>query len=425
MGWLKPPCRRADIAVVEVYLARQPIFDRALNLFGYELLYRSCAGGGFDAADSALASLPVLSNSLLGFGLDQLLKGKLGFVNFPRGLLVSDLVCTPPGKSIVVEILESVTPDDAVIAACQELKKKGYLIALDDVDPRTPSLRLANFADIIEVDFRATTPAERQMLVRRYGRPGVRMLAEKVETQEEFALAREERFGYFQGYFFARPVILSRKEIPVLKLNYLRLLAEIHRPELEFGQIEPLIKHEVSLCHRLLRYVNSAAFGLRVHVMSVQHALVLLGESDLRRWISLAALPVLASDKPDERVESAVVRARFCELIAPWAGLRERHAELFLMGMFSLLDAMVNRPLAEVLEELHLAQDVRDALLGTLEPANGLAYVYALALAYERADWDAAAMSAARLGAPSGAVSEAYLEAVKWSRQLFHEPGQA
>jgi EAL and modified HD-GYP domain-containing signal transduction protein len=268
------------------------------------------------------------------------------------------------------------------------------------------------------VDFRATTESDRRLLIQRYGKPAL-MLAEKVETQAEFLQAQQEGFHYYQGYFFARPVILPREEIPACKLNYLRLMSEIYCPELEFGQIERLIKHEVSLCQRLLRYVNSAAFGWRAPIASIRQALVLLGENEMRKWISLAALPVLSTGKPDQLAESAALRARFCELIAPCARLAARQSELFLMGMFSLLDVMTGRPLAEILEELHLAGDVRNVLLGKPASEDRLAQVYALVLACEKADWDSVSSVAHRLGMPAEAVSDLYLEAVNWCAEIL------
>lgn len=214
-------------------------------------------------------------------------------------------------------------------------------------------------------------------------------------------------------------MILSRNEIPAFKLHYLRLLAAIHSPELEFEKIERLIKQEASLCHRLLRYINSAAFASLAPVTSVAQALVLLGESEIRRWISLAALPALASGKPDALVESAMLRARFCELIAPHTGLGTRCEELFLMGMFSLLDAMIGRPLDELLRELHLSQDIHEALLGTGTGDNLPAHVYELARACERADWETVSSKVRLLPLPPDMISGLYLEAVNWCGQMF------
>jgi EAL and modified HD-GYP domain-containing signal transduction protein len=406
----------------QVYLARQPIFDQQLRIYGYELLYRSSAEGGFDGTDATLATRHVLSNSLFGFGLDELLRGKLGFVNFPKELLGEDLSSVVPPQSIVIEVLETVEPDAGVAASCARLRSMGYRLALDDVRSGTPSLELAPFASIIKVDCRATTAAERRALCKAFQKPGVLMLAEKVETPEEFVQLKGEQFDLFQGYFFTRPVILSRREVPVMKLNYLQLIKEIHSPEIEFSQIEHLIKREASLCRRLLCYVNSAAFARRSYVATIRGALVLMGEDELRRWVSLAALPTLATDRPGELVECAVLRARFCELLAPLAGLASRRQELFLMGMFSLLNAMVGRPLEELLQELHLPADICEALLAHQTAPCAPALVYRIVLASENGDWDTVAALSARLAAPgeSKSLAELYLEAARWCRQVFH-----
>jgi EAL and modified HD-GYP domain-containing signal transduction protein len=340
-------------------------------------------------------------------------------------LLVGDLAFLMPPDSLVIEVLESVEADDEVISACRKLRSKGYLLALDDFVPRASSHPLVEFARTLKVDFRATTESERREVFRHYGRPGLFLLAEKVETPEECAWARREGFSYFQGYFFARPVILAKKDVPSFKANLLRILAEVHVPEFDFARVEGLIKQDMPLCYRLLRYVNSAAFGSRSRIASVQQAMAILGEEGMRRWLTVAALPALASDRPAELVQTAVVRGRFCELCAPWAGLPSRHCDLFLMGMFSLLDVMVGRPFDELLGELCLAEDVRGALLGNLAAENSLAAVYRLVLACERAKWDEVSQLAHRLGCPADVVSDLYLEAVRWSADIFHagDPG--
>lgn len=407
---------------MEVYLARQPILDRELRVSGYELLYRACRAGGAGRPDPIQASLLVLSETLLGFGLETLLGGKLGFVNFPRELLVADGPPPLPKDCLVIEILESVTPDGEVVEACRRLRAENYRLALDDVGPNTPTLALADFAHFIKVDFPGATSAERKDLVRRYGRPRRLMLAEKVETQADFLFARQEGFDRFQGYFFARPVILSRQEIPVSKFNRLRLLAEIERPELDFKRIGLLLRGEVGLCHRLLRYINSARFGMRLRVNSIERCLALLGEDEVRRWIALAALPVLAADRPGPLVETAVVRAEFCEALAPQVGLGARRSEIFLMGMFSLLDAIIGRPLEEILEEIGLADDIRDALLGRPESSDRLHQLYRLVTAYERGDWPTVASAAGELGLTLESAVNLYLEALRRHRAAFRTP---
>jgi c-di-GMP-related signal transduction protein len=295
------------------------------------------------------------------------------------------------------------------------------MLVLDDFSPREGWEELADVASIIKVDFRATTLAEQRAIVKRYASHEVCMLAEKIETHDEFQRACEMGYRYFQGYFFARPVLVSRREIPGCKLSYLQILQKIHRPELEFGELESLIQREVSLACKLLRYINSAIFGWVNPVQSIRQALALLGEQEIRNWVSLAALPTLALDKPDELMRTALVRARFSELLAPSAGLAHRKSELFLIGLFSLLDAMLDRPLKETLEEMRLGGDIADTLLGVSPPGQNLAGVYALVREYEAGKWEALAATAGRLRIPTGIIPELYLNAVAWSDQIFRD----
>lgn len=403
---------------MDVFVARQAVFDRRLNVFGYELLFRSCLENFFDGSDGALASSQVITNSFFSIGVEKLLAGKRGFINFPRKLLVEGCASILPKETAVIEILETVEADEEVMAACRKLKRRGYLLALDDFVPRDGA-GLTRLADIIKVDFRATSAAEQQALVSRYGRRGIRMLAEKVETQAEFERARRMGYVYFQGYFFARPVIIQGQEVAGFKLNYLRILQEIHNPELEYKRLEELLKPEVSLSYKLLHYVNSAAFGFTRSIESIREALVLVGEDEIRKWISLVVLPQLAGNRPAELVLTAVVRARFCELIARPAGLGRRAPELFLMGLFSLLDVMMNRPLKELLGQLHLVSDVCAALLGEARSGTSLADVHALVLANERAEWDTLSAAAGRLGVAREQIAELYVNALGWADQVF------
>jgi c-di-GMP-related signal transduction protein len=408
-----------DRTFMEVFVARQAIFDRRQRVYGYELLFRprpdSTAAGAVDSS----ASLQVINNSFLSIGVDRLLAGKRAFINFTQDLLTDERTFSLPPSMTVIEILESVKPEPAVIAACRALREKGYVLALDDFTLREGWDELAELAGVIKVDFRATTVAEQQSLVKRYSPAGVCMLAEKIETQEEFRRACQMGYHYFQGYFFARPVLVSHREIPGSKVAYLQILREIHRPELEFRALEALIQRDVSLAYKLLRYINSAVFGWVSPVQSILQALALLGEQEIRNWVSLAALPTLAVDKPDELVRTALVRARFSELLAPWAGLANRKSDLFLIGLFSLLEAMLDRPLKETLAEMGLRGDIADVLLGAAPPQQPLAGVYALVREYEATDWEALTATAGRLRVPTDLIPEIYVSAVTWADQIF------
>jgi c-di-GMP-related signal transduction protein len=234
----------------------------------------------------------------------------------------------------MVEILESVEPDDLVMAACQRLKEGGYMIALDDFatgDQREP---LTDIADIIKVDVRSTSPEERAVMVKRYGPWRCRMLAEKVEAREEFMAAKKAGFAYFQGYFFRRPETVKTYAVPGNQLNYIKMLQVVSKPELEPREIENAIKGEASLCYRLLRYMNSASFGFASEIHSVRHALSMLGEREVRRWVRLVVTLAAGQNQSSDLVLSALVRARFCELLSP--KIKHGETDLFLLGLLSL-----------------------------------------------------------------------------------------
>jgi c-di-GMP-related signal transduction protein len=396
------------------YVARQPIFDCEQRVFGYELLFRDSLENCF-IGDADEASRATLDRSLV-MGLDVLCDGRRAFVNCTRDTLIKGLVTLLPSTSTIIEILESVPSDPDVMAACQNLKQQGYMIALDDYvadDPRAP---LAEMADIIKVDLQLTTEEQRGELVRQFGPWRCRMLAEKVETQSEFAKARDQGFVYFQGYFFRRPEMMGTHDMPANRLNYVRMLQQVSRPELDVPGLEKLVKQEASICYRLLRYLNSAAFGFRKEIHSVRHALSLLGERDLRRWVRLIAAVGAGQDKTSDLVLSALVRGRFCELLAPKVPHGE--SDLFLMGLLSLIDAMLESPMEAVLEKIPVDAATKSVLLG--QPSI-LRPVFQLMLAHESGEWEAAGALSEGLRLDADDVAACYWQAQQWARELSME----
>ena len=240
------------------YVARQPIFDREEKVFGYELLFRDGLENAFHG-DTDEASRATLDRSLL-MGLDVLCDGRRAFVNCTRDTLIKGLVTLLPSTTTVVEVLETVPPDPDVVAACQSLKEAGYMIALDDYVANDPREALAEMADIIKVEMQLTTEEQRAAMIKQFGPWRCRMLAEKIETRAEFVRARDQGFVYFQGYFFRRPEMMNTHDMPANRMNYLRMLQEVSRPDLDVRELEKLIKAEASVCYRLLRYLNSAMF---------------------------------------------------------------------------------------------------------------------------------------------------------------------
>jgi EAL and modified HD-GYP domain-containing signal transduction protein len=394
------------------YVARQPIFDRAEKVFGYELLFRDGLENAFNGSDTDEASRATLDRSLL-MGIDVLCDGRLAFVNCTKDTLIKGLVTLLPPSTTVVEVLEDVPPDPDVVSALQSLKKAGYLIALDDYVADDPREALAEIADIIKVELPLTTDAQRQEIIRRFGASDCRMLAEKIETQAAFIQTRDQGFTYFQGYFFRRPEMLTTREMPANRLSYLRMLQEVSRPELDIDSLEKLIKSEASVCYRLLRYLNSPAFGLATEVHSVRHALSMLGERGMRRWVRLVAAVGAGQDKSSDLLLAALVRGRFGELLAPQ--VRHGESDLFLMGLLSLIDAMLEMPLEGLLEKIPLDSQTKAVLLG--QPSL-LRPVYQLMLAHESGEWEAAARLSADLHLESEVAAALYWQSQQWARKI-------
>jgi len=393
------------------YVARQPIFDREEKVFGYELLFRDGLENAF-TGDNDEASRATLDRSLL-MGLDVLCDGRRAFVNCTRDTLIKGLVTLLPSTITVVEILESVPSDPDVLAACQSLKDAGYLIALDDYVADDPREALAEIADIIKVEMQLTTEEQRLALIKRFGPTRCRLLAEKIETHAEFVRARDQGFVYFQGYFFRRPEMMNTHDMPANRMNYLRMLQEVSRPDLDSGALEKLIKAEASVCYRLLRYLNSAIFGFKSEIHSVRHALSMLGERDVRRWVRLVAAVGAGQETTSDLVLSALVRARFGELLS--ARVPHGDSDLFLLGLLSLIDAMLEMPMEEVLEKLPLDHETKAVLLG--QPSQ-LRPVYQLMLARESGEWAASAELSRSLHLDADDVAGFYWQAQQWAREV-------
>jgi c-di-GMP-related signal transduction protein len=394
------------------FVARQPILTADEKVFGYELLFRDGVEDFFSASDADAASRSALNTSVL-LGLDVLCDGRRAFVNCTRDVLLKDYITLLPSGQTVVEILETVPPDDLVVAACRRLKEAGYMIALDDFGINDHRESLTDLADIIKVDLRATSEADASAMVKRYGPWRCRMLAEKVETREEFIATKKAGFLYFQGYFFRRPETLTAHEIPANRLNYLRMLKAVSQPELDVREIENLVKSEASLCYRLLRYLNSAAFGFGSEIHSVRHALSILGEREVRRWIRLVASLGAGQNKPTDLVLTALVRARFCELLSPL--IQHGDSDLFLMGMLSMVDTLLEIPMRQVLDNVPVDQECKAVLLGL---PSSLRPVYQLMLARESGEWKVVSEISNQLHLKESDVAEAYWHAMQWARQV-------
>lgn len=403
----------------DIFVARQPILDDRQRVFAYELLFRSDPENYFSPGrNPELQTSHVISDGMF-VGLACLTDNKPAFVNFSREALVGDLAFALPQKGVVIEVPETVVADAETLAACRRLKAAGCRLALDDYVDTPERAPLAELADFIKVDVLSTSPADCVAIAGKYRTPQRRTVAEKVETRDMLQAARVQGYDFFQGYFFSRPTIAASRKIPGFRLNYLRLLYELNRPDVDMRRLEEVVKQEASMTFRLLRRVNSAAYGFRLETSDLRHALVLLGAREIRTCATVWAMADLARDMPSELVVASTLRARLCELIAPLAQMGDRSLDLFLVGMFSMLDAILDQPMDLILESLPLSSDVRGALLGEQNPLRA---VLDCVLAYEQARWDRASDLAVAAGIPEREIPTCYLEAVEWTRNVFQWP---
>ncbi len=391
-----------------VYIARQPIYNRDMSVHGYELLYRAGDTQQANVTDGELATSQLLVNALMEIGLPHLVGDRLAFVNLTERFILDGLPSAFTPGQIVLEVLEDVAPTAAVVEALSRLKAAGHTIALDDFEYSEAQRPLLALADLIKLDVLDLAPAEIARRVRQlapFQRP---LLAEKVETREQFQHCLQLGFTYFQGYFFCKPDLVQGGHTPACRSVILQMLARLQDPDLEFEQLADLIARDVSFAYRILRYINSAAFGLRRKVDSIQHAATLIGLQRIKTWLTILALSQV-DDKPHELMLTSLIRARLCELLATEMGVAPGNA--FTIGLFSTLDALTDQPLETVLAELPLAEEINQALIDHTGTAGRLLH---LVLAYEAGDWET--VDAAQLEV--GTLSEAYLEAVEWSGGL-------
>ncbi len=393
------------------YLGRQPIFDRRQQVIGYELLYRSSdVQTTSSGADGDTATSQVLLNSFWEMGLKKVVGEQLAFVNLTRKFITEEGLIPPPSKQLVLEILEDIEIDDEILAAVARLKQQGYVIALDDFIYHPKLQPLVRMADIIKIDVLSLNHQqidEHLFVLRKFP---LKLLAEKVETPEEFDWCKSRQFDYYQGYFLCKPRLISGRRMSSSRINILRIMARLQDPALDLRQLETIISQDVRMSYRLLRYINSAAYKTSSKIDSIRHAITYLGEKEIRKWASLLLLAGI-DDKPEELVTTSLIRARMCELLAAdQKGLSA--ATAMLVGMLSTLDAMLDQPLTELLEDIPLHEDVRQALL---EHHGPYASLLEKTLSYEKGAWEDIDFD----DQEQTSLISVYLRSIEWAEEML------
>ncbi|OIQ01076.1 MAG: hypothetical protein AUK35_00490 [Zetaproteobacteria bacterium CG2_30_46_52] len=366
----------------DVLIARQPIFDRDLNLVSYELLFRNTNKNQQQSADNMTAQ--VMVTALMDIGIEKLADGKRVTINATESLLLGNigLLDVLPPDLVGIEVLEDVEVSSAIIQSCLGLQARGFKIYMDDVVYAPHLIPLLEIADVIKVDLPLTKNlAEDVRILRKFKG---KLLAEKVETLEEYELVKALDFDFVQGYFFSKPEIVQGRKLADSKLAILRATQKIMRAN-AISDIHDVIKQDVSLSYRLLKYINSAAFGLRSPVKSIEQALSLLGLNNIRRWISLLSLATLGENKSTELFKISLFRAQFLELLAK-ARHKQQSEDDFLLGMFSILDALLDISMEQALESLFLPPKIQQ---GLTEPTSDMGQRLGLCKSLESGDIDA------------------------------------
>lgn len=403
---------------MDAHVARQPIFDIRKKISGYELLFRDQTARYNPNVDGDVATSTVLANSYFSIGMDALVGKKKSYINFTESLLLQKYPLLLPKESTVIEILENVQPTPELVAACREMVRKGYTFALDDFTYAPELQPLIELAHIIKFDFRLSSAEIIQDYLRKIKRQeNLILLAEKIETHEEFQQALDMGFDLFQGFFFCKPELVTGKEIPGNQLALLQIMAAVNRPEFDIGEIENLIAPDVSLAYKLLRYINSAFFAKAQKISSIQQALVYMGEAEIRRFVSLIAMSNLAQGKPGELIRAACVRGKFCELLGGVITQPVEPSELFTLGMFSLIDAILDQPMQRVMKELPLANDIKTALI---DRQGRLIGYLLLVETYEKGQWNQMTKVTQVMKIPEEKLPELFLEACRWSNTFMN-----
>lgn len=398
---------------MDIFVARQPILTRDEELFGYELLYRNSQQNSFTEMDGDAATTDLLLNSFLGIGNENLSRGKILFINFTKNLLLKRIPSLLSPDKIVIEILEDVQADPDIIAAVEDFKAQGYTIALDDYVPTETNKNLLPYADILKIDFLHTSKEDRTLIRKIAKLYNLQLLAEKIETREDFEIARGEGFKYFQGYFFSKPVIISSTDIPFYSHGYARILNELSSIEPNIDKISSLIEADLSLSYKLLKIVNTTGYYTKVKITSIKQAIVHLGLNELIRWITIITLKVQQekTSKAEELLVRSLIRGKFAEQFGEILLGAPRKAECFMLGMFSLLDAILQRPMDIILKTLPLSDEVKNALL---KQESELTIMIDLIEGVEQANWE---LLNSYNFAPSE-VAACYESAIQWTNGI-------
>lgn len=400
---------------MNTFIARQPIFDRRNNIFGYELLFRQNSNNYFTEMDDDIATAELIYNSFLVFGIDNITDGSMAFINFSKELVDSDFLELLPKDRIIVEILEREKATQSTIDACKKFKKLGYILAVDDFLLDEDNLPLLDLVDIVKVEFPSVSLEEQAALIKNH-KKSVKFLAEKIETREEYATAVRLGYDLFQGYFFSKPAMMNTKDIGFINSNLFKIIEELNLPEPSYRKISEIIQMDLGLSYKLLKLVNSAYIAPRYKIKSIQQALTFIGMREMYQWISLMMLKDIRDAENAEIVKQSLIRGKLMSILATERSLYENVSEYFFTGLFSQIDIILNKSLADVLAGLPLTNKVKEALNGA---PNDLRLMLEYVIDFEKGNWIGLNRRLFACGINMDHFMQLYVVALKWAKNCL------
>jgi len=397
------------------HAARQPILDRDQNLFAYELLFRDGVSNVFPDIDGDAATSKIVAASQFDFSMSDFTGDNPAFINFTLETLEKKYPQLIPPEQLVVEILETVKPGKKLLSHCKELKQQGYAIALDDYIHQPVWRHFYPLIDIIKIDLLSTSiETINEVIAAISDFPNIKLLAEKVETHEQFQQALDLGFAYFQGYFFSKPEMIKAKSLTPSQVSLAELLYETSKADLDLPKIISVFELDVNLSYKLLRYSNSPLFRRRSEISTIKQALVTLGKVELQKFVSVLFTAQTSEGKPAELMALSLTRAKFCEGLATKSTKMNDTSMAFLTGMLSLIDAILGDSMSDVMDKLPLSSEIKLALI---EGEGELAQLISITKSYETTDWADALTALTNLGIKEDSVPQIYQQSVQWANE--------
>ncbi|GFD90734.1 histidine kinase [Tenacibaculum sp. KUL152] len=399
------------------YVARQPIFDVNREVYAYELLFRIGEENCFPDIPPDEATSKILTSTHLSLGIEEITGDKKAFINFHRDTLMFRFPTSLDASKVVIEVVETVEVDDALVAACKHIRGLGYPIALDDYDMKGKWEDFIPFTSVVKIDITEIPHDKIPALVERFKSKKIKLVAERIETYEEFRKFKEMGFDYFQGYFLARPEIVRHRKLGPSSLTMMQLLTLSSQSKLNFDEVNKIIERDPSLTYLLLRFINNPLVNKRHKITSLKHALTFMGELEVKKFISLLALANLNDGQPTELMQMALVRAKFCELVYTKIHSNDDPMTGFLTGLLSLLDAMMEQSIEDLVSKVPISDGVKDALCG--KPGL-LRNCLTLSQYFERAKWAGIQQFAGKYDIKQSLLHSYYNEAIKWAKHMHN-----